>query len=411
MNVSRRAVSDAKKPKGRFVRKIWRTVMPNSMRRAAGFLLRPAALEFTLRTSIAHRNRPGDGPPALVGFFSGASGIARSVQLASHALTELGVEHRCIDVRDLSAPTVPDTTHASAWIFYLNPPELTWLLYHWGSRRFFGPRYAYWAWELPSVPNFWLRAAAMLNAVMVPSRYTAEAMSASPTPVVITPHPMRLADCATVRRNDIRRPEDPFRVVSLFDFKSSVARKNPFGALEAFQRAFGDDARRRLVFKTHNGHETPELLRAIQMRSGPNVEIIDAVWDYPKVLNFITDADALISLHRAEGFGLTLAESMMVGTPIVATGWSGNIDFMDERNACLVPSVSTPVIDGQRIYRNQDWAEPDIGAAATALRHLCENPIAAHSMSERARNDIARRFSPEAWRTTLPTELQLLLFN
>src|SRR5690606_20982074 len=131
-----------------------------------------------------------------------------------------------------------------------------------------------------------------------------------------------------------------------------------------------------------------------------------AVWPYAEVRRLIAGADALISLHRAEGFGLTIAEAMTLGTPVVATAFSGNLDFMDATSAELIPARDTPVEDPQGIYRGQSWAEPDLDAAAAALRRLRDEPGHRAALAAAGRRMAAERLSPQAWFATLPQSVQ-----
>src|SRR5262249_38782466 len=118
-------------------------------------------------------------------------------------------------------------------------------------------------------------------------------------------------------------------------------------------------------------------------------------------------ADVLVSLHRAEGFGLTPAEAMALGTPVVATGWSGVMDFMDADSAILVPSTPTPVKDPQGIYpAGQSWAEPDVAAAAAGLRGLRDAPDLRRALAGAGRARVRERLSPKAWFETLPVAVR-----
>ncbi|MDP3384539.1 MAG: glycosyltransferase, partial [Phenylobacterium sp.] len=110
----------------------------------------------------------------------------------------------------------------------------------------------------------------------------------------------------------------------------------------------------------------------------------------------------LISLHRAEGFGLTPSEALALRTPVVATGWSGVTDFLDETVAVMIGSSPTPVEDSQGIYAGQSWAEPDLDQAAAALRALRADPERRAKMGAAGRARVAERLSPQAWFTTLP---------
>ena len=124
-------------------------------------------------------------------------------------------------------------------------------------------------------------------------------------------------------------------------------------------------------------------------------------------MDLIASADALISLHRAEGFGLTLAEAMLMGVPVVAT--AGNLDFMDEATACLVPVGLVSIKDPQGIYKGQNWADPDITFAAEQLRRLRDDPEFAQAQADRAQVSVAERLGPEAWLHSLPADLRSAL--
>jgi len=197
-----------------------------------------------------------------------------------------------------------------------------------------------------------------------------------------------------------------FQGVIVFDFNSSLARKNPGGAIVAWARAFGQDAGCELTLKTQNGAAFPQALAALRASAPANVRIVDEVWPYADVQALIAGSDVLVSLHRAEGFGLTAAEAMALGTPVLATAWSGVLDFIDGSCGMLVPSSQTPVADPQGIYRDQTWAEPDLGAAAQALGRLRAEPELRARLSTAARARVAERLSPQAWFTTLPATVK-----
>ena len=272
-----------------------------------------------------------------------------------------------------------------------------------GPRRVIGPRYAYWAWELPRAPKTWLSDAAMADEVWVPSRYVAQALDGARRRVRVVLHPLFLEDYAGVAPAPKRAG---FQAVALFDFNSSAARKNPQGAIAAFAQAFGEDAEARLVLKTQNGARHPAALADLRQAAPANVEIIDETWPYAQVKALIAGSDVLLSLHRAEGFGLTPAEALALGTPVVATGWSGVTDFLDESVAILVPSGRTGGEDPQGIYRGQTWAEPDLAFAAQALRELRADPERRRTLAAAGRRRVAERLSPQAWFTTLPDQVK-----
>jgi len=120
-------------------------------------------------------------------------------------------------------------------------------------------------------------------------------------------------------------------------------------------------------------------------------------------------ADAYISLHRAEGLGLGMAESMARGKPVIATGWSGNLDFMNEKNSCLVPYRMVPIAEGEYPFTDQGrWAEPDVWAAARWMRRLVREPELARRIGARARRDILESMNLQAAAAAMCTRLRSL---
>lgn len=386
---------------------VWRRVLPLPIRRLAAPLLTSATQAYAMSgprpgTIIA----PPGAPIRVVGMFNGASGIAASARLAVRAFEAIGVPVERVEAgasgldfsRGLARRAEPAT-----WIFHLNPPELLAALASLGPSRVAGPRYGYWAWELPRAPKAWLRQARVLDEVWAPSHYTADALAGAAAPVRVVPHPLFIEDYAKVAPAPRRAA---FQGVSVFDFKSSLARKNPHGAIAAWARAFGDALACELTLKTQNGALFPASLAELRAAAPANVRLIDEVWPYAEVQSLIAGADVLVSLHRAEGFGLTPAEAMALGTPVLATGWSGVLDFMDEDSALLVPSQLTPVADPQGVYREQTWAEPDIGAAANLLVRIRSDGRLRRRLAQAGRARVARQLSPQAWFETLPAQVQ-----
>jgi glycosyltransferase involved in cell wall biosynthesis len=389
-------------------RRLWRSAVPEPARRLVG-----PALNLVLQSHVrrlARRPHGADtaqGPIKVVGYFAGSHGIAASARLAARAFEALGVPVERIDVTDARLDwtgRLTEPARASAWIFHLNPPELLAALACLGPAQLVGPRYGYWAWELPKAPAQWLKDAALVDEVWAPSRYTADALAGAAAPVRVVPHPLFLEDYAKVRAAPRRAV---FQGVGVFDFNSSLARKNPAGAMGAWGRAFGDDPAAELTLKTQNGAAFSGELAALRAAAPANVRIVDEVWPYAEVLSLIAGADVLISLHRAEGFGLTAAEAMALGTPVVATGFSGVLDFMDEDCALMVPSRPVAVDDPQGVYRGgQTWADPDLAAAAEALVRLRQDPALGQRLAAAAQARVARQLSPQAWFATLPASVK-----
>lgn len=390
-------------------RDIWKRVAPLSVRERAAPLIEPVARAHQRMAARRHwSDTPGPGPIRLVGFMDGTHGIAAGAKLTARALEAVGapVETIAMSFTDLAwREEVYRNPAAPAWIFQLNPPELAGALASLAVQPQ-GPRYAYWAWELPRAPKRWLRDAVMVSEIWTPSQFTADAFAGADRPVRVAPHPLFMEDYANVAP----RPKPAgFVAVALCDLNSSEARKNPSGAIEAFKRAFGDDPGARLIVKTQNGQTHPDQLAELRAMAGPNVEVIDATWAYADVLGLIASADVLVSLHRAEGFGLPMAEAMALGTPVVATGWSSNLDFMDDTTAVLIPAQQAPVRDPQGVYTGQTWADPDLDAAAEALRRLRSRPLLRTELARAAKVRVETQLSPQAWFAGLPEAVRTVV--
>ena len=102
--------------------------------------------------------------------------------------------------------------------------------------------------------------------------------------------------------------------------------------------------------------------------------------------------DCYVSLHRSEGLGLTMAEAMALGKPVIATGYSGNLHFMTPENSYLVNYVMSEVPAGCDPYpESASWAEPDLDAAARFMRQVYEQPADARTRAERGQVDVLQR--------------------
>lgn len=403
-----------------FLRAIWRRIAPESLRFRAHETVQDinasvarfhssASAAFDHRVGALRRAMPGifaQGPLRVVGLFSATHGIARGAILTCRALEYLGVPFERIDASRLVRGETDRFDHqgsALGWIIQMNPPELLDLIRFGGPDLLQGPRFGYWAWELPRAPDAWRAAAGHVEEIWAISTYTASAFQSFSRPVRTLPHPLVAEDYQAVTPAPRRTA---FSAIALFDFNSSAARKNPHGAIQAFQEAFGDDPSARLTIKTQNGGRYPQVMQSLQEISGGNIEILDEVWDHDRVLQEIKGADVLVSLHRAEGFGLTMAEAMALGTPVLATAWSGNLDFMDDHCAMLVPYTLTPVVDEQGIYAGQSWADADVSLAACHLKRLRAEPEYGRRMAGAALQMVRDRLSPERWFADLPPYLK-----
>jgi glycosyltransferase involved in cell wall biosynthesis len=183
-----------------------------------------------------------------------------------------------------------------------------------------------------------------------------------------------------------------------FDFMSVMKRKNPLGLIQAFTRGFAPGEGPMLVLKSINGETRPEGFAELQSATEgrDDIVIMNKYLDSHQSAALMNLCDCYVSLHRSEGLGLTIAEAMLLGKPVIATGYSGNLDFMTPETSYLVPWTRVNVGEGAEAYDAfASWAEPDLDDAATLMRHVFLNPEEAMRVALAGKNDLETRFTPE----------------
>ena len=264
---------------------------------------------------------------------------------------------------------------------------------------------ALWFWEANRLPEEWIAACEHLDEVWVASSFMAEMIGAeAPVPVRAIPLPVSVPPSPPFDRSEYGIPADDYLFMFVFDWHSSSVRKNPRGLIEAFISAFEPDSGASLMIKSIQGIDFPAEYEelAIEASRHPNIHLVDRHVPWREKNALIAGCDCYVSLHRSEGFGLTLAEAMSYEKPAIATAYGGNLEFMTPENSRLVKYSMVPVgeadtqaIQGKALYPpDAMWADPDVGAAADAMRWAFENRAEAAAMGRRGAADIRRTHSP-----------------
>ena len=257
-------------------------------------------------------------------------------------------------------------------------------------------------WELPRLPGSWREGLKLLDEVWVPSNFIAgNIRSQLDLPVRVIPYGIPPRTATSAGRSELGLPEGRFLFLVLYDVASIMERKNPKGAVEAFKRAFSPgDERVGIVIKVNNSRHSPGEIAELRasLKGYEGVRFLERTLSRDEVDALIKACDALVSLHRSEGFGLTLAEAMSFGKPVVATNWSANTEFMDEGNSCPVNYrlANLNIDHGHYEAAGQRWADPDLDHAASLMRRLVEDREYRESISRRAHESIFGGFSLEA---------------
>ncbi len=354
-------------------------------------------------------NQCGSQGVNIFGYLRGQFGLGESARMYARSLLEAGYPVALVDI-DLDLPHGLDDPSLEAHIgltapyainlIFVNPDYLQRALDEIGNQRLEG-RYTIgcWFWELESIPDEWLWALDAVDEILVASTFVEAAIKrVTDKPVTLVPLPIFDVADAGVRRSEFGLPANKYLFLTTFDFHSSIHRKNPYAVVEAFQEAFPadrDDVC--LLVKSSNGYQHPERLHQL-LSCGvddPRILVRDQVLGRAHLQALQRCTDAYISLHRAEGFGLGLAECMALGKPVIGTAWSGNTDYMSSENSCLVEYTLVNVLPGEYPH-NQGalWAQPDISHAAVFMRELVDDAGFSKELGERACSDVRRELSP-----------------
>jgi glycosyltransferase involved in cell wall biosynthesis len=260
----------------------------------------------------------------------------------------------------------------------------------------------FYVWELPVLPTVWKRSLEFFDVLVAESDFIRStfANALSDVPTISAIHPIALPKDVAPDRARFKIPDDAVAFVCIVDPTSDPVRKNPFAAIEAFRRAFGDNERAWLVVKLNNAtqkgdvHPLVPRIRA-HCRAHPRIHLVDETLSYSDVLSLYASCDVFVALHRAEGLGLGPLEAMALGRPVVATGWSGNMTYMNYDNACLVRyklisvAGSLPVYTRQFLETDALWADPDVGHAAVWMKRLAQDQDFRARLGRRAAESIA----------------------
>lgn len=352
--------------------------------------------------------RPG---LTVVGFFAYSFGLGESGRALIRACAAASINFETVSIEapfrrlhDEPAPhpRPPGAAPRQAALICMNangmhlvPPELL------QAARAGQYHIGHWYWELERFPAQWLDAFHAVDELWAASPFIRDCLArVSPRPVLFVPPPVEVRLQRAYARADFGLPVDKFLFLFSYDFDSYVQRKNPRASIAAFLQAFapGNDEVM-LAIKTLHGDRYPQQLAELReiARADPRVRLLELSLSRDESFGLISVCDSYLSLHRSEGFGLGMAEAMALGKPVVATGYSGNLAFMQPDNSCLVGYRLVPVGADEYLHgEGQVWAEPDIADAARQMRRLVQDMAFRIDIGARAARHMAEHFSAYA---------------
>lgn len=347
-------------------------------------------------------------PPGvnLIGFIKAQMGLGEGCRLIAKALEKSGIDYGIIDTRVGNPFNHNDNSFKnriiskpkySINIIHVNPEQFPSLVLSLPQNTF-DKRYniAIWLWELPEFPPQWLDAFRYVDEVWAVSRFCHDCfVKVSPVPVTLIPYGLSVELNKSYDRKYFSLPYSKFLFLIMFDTNSTMERKNPVGAIRAFKNAFTKENKQvGLVIKINNCTEEARKIISEELKGYENIFIIDRTLSKDEIHSLIKCCDVFVSLHRSEGFGLVIAEAMLMKTPVIATFWSANVDFMSHKTACCVDYKEVELTDSYSCYtKGQYWAEPDVIQASVFMKLLFQDREFGKRLTENAYRFMTENYS------------------
>lgn len=357
----------------------------------------------------------------VAGFFTAELGVGEAARLLI-----AGLDARGIPALPIQGQLIPPSRQGAEFS-YARPDDVAYpinivcingdgipLFAREAGLSFFEGRHtiALWWWEVGDPPAEWSKAYEFIDEVWVASRHIYDVIApTSPVPVVKVTLPVPIPEPAQCTRGELGLPEDGFVFLYVHDYHSVSARKNPLGAIDAFRRAFPAGCGAKLVIKSINADTRPtehdRVVRAVGEH--PDITLVDGYVSGAEKNAMIAHCDCYVSLHRSEGFGLTVAEAMLLSKPVIATRYGGTQEFLTEDNAYLVDWAAVRVGDGAFPYPEDGvWAEPDLDHAVALMLSVFAEPGEAREKGAQARSDVLSRHSPEVAGAAMERRLRIV---
>lgn len=359
----------------------------------------------------------------IAGFLKYANGLGAAARGTADAVMHANIPHTLINVKlcDTEEVNWAESSNISNdnkyWFNYIhvNGESMHSVFQQFGS-RFFEEKFniGCWVFEQTQLPSDWANIAnSFLNELWTPTDFVLDIFAKNVTipvtkvPYVVDLHSNKLSEAAA----QTKLHSNAFNFLTSFDYGSVFERKNPIAVVNAFQQAFKKNKDVRLVIKcarsflAHEEHK--RLVKSIG--NDRRITLIDQFFNEESFYTLLAHCDCYVSMHRSEGFGLPIALAMYLKKPVIATGYSGNMDYMNASNSYLVDYKMIKLKQDYGIFRKgTTWAEPDIEHASELMVNVYRDPVEARRKGLEGSRTIKNLYSKEAVAKTIVARLSYL---
>ena len=362
----------------------------------------------------------------VFGYIDGEFGLGEAIRLLIKAIEKANIPHVLLNYDTPTAHRHNDVTYQNFSkeapylinLVLLGPTEARKIATYFNI-DFFKNKYNifFLNWESENLPQEYIKNLNFYDEIWTPATYCSEVVNKNcSTPTKTISYPLEIIiDNAFDLESDNFYNKSKFNFLYIFDYNSTLERKNTLNLIKAFKLAFlKDDNSVCLTIKTSRSTRfsyEKELLLA-EIANYQNIKIIEKIFDKNTLHKIINGCDSYVSLHRSEGFGLTMAEAMYFGKPVIATGYSGNTEFMNSSNSFLVKyklcKVETNIINYDT---STIWSEPDVNHAAELMQIVKLNTEAVKSIAIKGQSDIKKYFSVDEIGTKIKEEINIIYKN
>ncbi|MGL6280810.1 MAG: methyltransferase domain-containing protein, partial [Microcoleaceae cyanobacterium] len=287
----------------------------------------------------------------------------------------------------------PDNPHPIN-ILQINANEVNTFMKRGVLQKYLNNHYniGFWAWELPKFPPEWVSALTPFHEIWTYSNYCADAIAQVAAIPVLRMMPSINLAIPNLTKEDLGLPKDKFIFLFMFDFFSRVQRKNPMAIIRAFKQAFDRNNQDvLLIIKCSNSQKFPAERQILidLIDNYDSIKLIDGYFSKEQINALVYHCDSYVSLHRCEGFGLTMAEAMFYGKPVIATGYSSNIEFMNVANSFLVKYDLVEIDGNYGPYKKGDiWADAKVDHCSELMQYVVNNYESAKKIGDQAAEDM-----------------------